>query len=151
MLDIKLHDNPDDIMRLIAETLASVPAGQRAWNERVVLWIWAAKYLPLCDKYLAGFPISHIGFSTCYARGFLRVPNVSFNILQKALLGPTGARFIRDVRKQNRPLFVWTVNDAIAMKWSIQKNIDGVITDDPKLFKRKMCVQKCERKLEKKT
>lgn len=135
LLDIKLDNNSDNVMRLIAETLASVPPGQRAWNDRVVLGIWAAKFLPLCTKYLPGFPVSHIGFSTCYARKFLKVPNVSFNMLQKVLLGPVGARFMRDVRKAKRPLFVWTVNETNLMKWSIQKNVDGVITDDPQRFK----------------
>ena len=134
LLDIKLDNNSDKVMRLIAETLAAVNPGQRAWNQRVVLGIWAAKFLPLCIQYLPGYPVSHIGFSTTYARQFLKVPNVSFNMLQKVLLGPVGARFMRDVRRANRALFVWTVNDANLMKWSIQKRVDGVITDDPKKF-----------------
>lgn len=135
LLDIKIDNNSDDVMRLIAKTLASVPPGQRPWNQRVVLGIWTAKYLSLCTEYLPGYPISHIGFSTCYARQFLKVPNVSFNILQKALFGPIGSRFMRDVKKAKRPLFVWTVNEVNLMKWSIQKHVDGVITDDPKTFK----------------
>lgn len=135
LLDIKIDNDNDDVMRLIAKTLASVNPGQRPWNERIVLGIWTAKFLPLCIKYLPGYPISHIGFSTCYARQFLQVPNVSFNMLQKALFGPIGARFIRDVKKAKRPLFVWTVNEVNLMKWSIQKHVDGVITDDPKTFK----------------
>ncbi|KIW93384.1 uncharacterized protein Z519_05989 [Cladophialophora bantiana CBS 173.52] len=138
LLDIKLDNNSDDVMRLIAKTLASVDPGQRAWEERVVLGIWAAKFLPLCMKYCPGYPISHIGFSTMYARQFLRVPNVSFNMLQKSLLGPWGARFMRDVRRAHRPLFAWTVNDPNLMKWCIQHNLEGVITDDPKTFK-KIC------------
>lgn len=135
LLDIKVDNNNDDVMRLIAKTLASVDPGQRPWNQRVVLGIWTPKFLSLCTDYLPGYPISHIGFTTCYARQFLKVPNVSFNILQKALLGPIGARFIRDVKKAKRPLYVWTVNDVNLMKWSIQKDVDGVITDDPKTFK----------------
>ena len=138
LLDIKLDNNADDVMRLIAKTLESVHLGQRPWNKRIVLGIWAAKFLPLCSKYLPGYPISHISFSTCYSRQFLKVPNVSFNMLQNVLFGPIGARFIRDVQKAKRPLFVWTVNDVNLMKWDIQKNVDGVITDDPKTFK-KIC------------
>ncbi|OAP54856.1 hypothetical protein AYL99_11304 [Fonsecaea erecta] len=138
LLDIKLDNNSDDVMRLIAKTLASVDPGQRAWEERVVLGIWAAKFLPLCMKYCPGYPISHIGFSTIYARQFLKVPNVSFNMLQKSLFGPLGARFIRDVHRAKRPLYAWTVNDSNLMKWCIQNNLDGVITDDPKTFK-KIC------------
>lgn len=29
---------------------------------------------------------------------------------------------------------MWTVNERVWMKWSIRKEVDGVITDDPKLF-----------------
>lgn len=138
LLDIKLDNDSENVMKFIASTLASVPSPSRPWSDRVVLGIWAAKFLPLCQRYLPGYPVSHIGFSTCYARQFLPVPNVSFNMLQKVLLGPIGARFIRDVKKHDRPLFAWTVNDSNLMKWSIQKELDGVITDDPKRFN-KIC------------
>lgn len=135
-LDIKLDNNSDDVMRLIAKTLALVHPGTRAWNDRVILGIWAAKFLPLCTKYLPGFPVSNIGFSTMYARQFLKVPNVSFSMLQKALLMPSGSRFMRDVRKANRSLYAWTVNDTNLMKWCVQHQLAGVITDDPKRFRR---------------
>lgn len=135
LLDIKLDNNPDDVMRLIAETIDSVMPGERAWRDRIVLGVWAARFLPLCTKYLSGFPISHIGFSTCYARQFLKVPNVSFNMLQKVLLGPIGANFIKEVKDAGRQLFIWTVNDSNMMIWGIQKQVDGVITDDPRKFK----------------
>lgn len=134
LLDIKLDNDAESVMKLIAETIASVKPSSRPWNDRIVLGVWAAKFLPLCIQYLPGFPISHIGFSTCYARQFLKVPNCSFNMLQKVLLGPVGAKFRSDVKKAGRPLFVWTVNEENMMKWSIQKQVDGVITDDPKLF-----------------
>ncbi|KAJ9614335.1 hypothetical protein H2200_002471 [Cladophialophora chaetospira] len=137
-LDIKLDNNSDNVMRLIANTMASVHPGDRPWNDRVILGIWAAKYLPLCTKYLPGYPVSHIGFSTVYARQFLKAPNVSFSILQKSLLGFSGARFMRDVRRANRPLYSWTVNDTNLMKWCVQHQLAGVITDDPKRF-RKIC------------
>ncbi|GJC89207.1 phosphatidylglycerol phospholipase C [Colletotrichum liriopes] len=61
-------------------------------------------------------------------------PNLSFNMFQKALVGPVGKRFIRDVKKADRRLFVWTVNDEEWMEWSIRAGADGVITDDPELF-----------------
>ena len=134
LLDIRADNEPDNVMRQIAETIVSIPPSQRAWTERVVLGTRIATCLPLCEKHLPGFPVTHIGFSTCYARQFLQVPNVSFNMLEKVLVGPIGTRFIRDVRRARRPLFVWTVNENNMMKWSIQKEVDGVITDDPKKF-----------------
>lgn len=134
LLDIKLDNDAENVMRLIAETLASVDFGSRPWHSRVVLGIWAAKYLSLCVKYLPSYPVAYIGFSTCYARQFLKVPNVGFNMFAKTLYGPIGTRFIRDVQKAKRPLYFWTVNEPGVMKWSICKGADGVITDDPKLF-----------------
>jgi len=138
LLDIKLDNDADNVMRLIAETIKAAPQPKRPWNKRVVMGIWAAKYLPLCHKYLPDFPISHIGFSTWYARQFLKAPNVSFNMLQRVLFGWAGHRFLRDVKAAKRPLFAWTVNDENLMKWCIQKELDGVITDDPKKFN-KIC------------
>jgi len=129
----KLDDDGDDLMRLIAATLAEVTPS-RPWNKRVVLGCWAVSYLPLCTKYLPGYPITHIGFSIGYARQFLKVPNVSFNMLQKIMIGPFGNAFLRDVKKAKRSIFLWTVNDEKWMKWSIQKEVDGVITDDPKKY-----------------
>lgn len=141
----------DDVMRLIAETIQSVrPNEKRAWNERVVLGIWAVrslmldvlkrsniqqtKYLPLCDKYLPGFPVTHIGFSVFYAYQFLKVPNVAFNLLLIGIVGPFGARFIRKAKAQDREIFAWTVNEDKKMRWCIRKQLDGVCTDDPKRF-----------------
>jgi phosphatidylglycerol phospholipase C len=90
--------------------------------------------LPLCTKYLPGFPITHIGFSIEYARQFLKVPGVSFNMLQQIMVGPFGNSMLRDIRKAKRSIFLWTVNDEKVMKWSIRKEVDGVITDDPKKY-----------------
>ena len=135
LLDIKFDNDAENVMRLIAKTIRSVKPGVRPWNDRIVLGIWAAKFLPFCTHHLPGFPITHIGFSTCYARQFLKVPNVSFNMLQKVLFGPIGANFIKDVRDAGRQLFIWTVNDDKMMRWGIQKEVDGVVTDDPKRFK----------------
>ncbi|MCJ1398557.1 hypothetical protein MMC11_001757 [Xylographa trunciseda] len=133
LLDIKVDNDAEILMQHIGETIRSVPAHLRnPWNKRVVLGCWALKYLPLCAHHLPDFPITHIGFSTAYARRFLSIPNISFNLLQKTLFLST--RFISDARRLNRPLVLWTVNNDEMMRWSINKGVDGVITDDPKRF-----------------
>jgi len=135
LLDIKLDNDADDVIRLIAETIASVPPSPtRPWKSRVVLGCWATKYLGVVFKYLANYPISHIGFSTSYARQFFTVPNVSFNMLQPVLMGPMGASFIKDAKSFDRQIFAWTVNDENKMRWCIRQGLDGVITDDPKKY-----------------
>ena len=42
---------------------------------------------------------------------------------------------MRDIRKEGRELFVWTVNKEEWMRWAIREQVDGVITDDPKRFR----------------
>ncbi|KAK4449171.1 glycerophosphoryl diester phosphodiesterase [Podospora aff. communis PSN243] len=139
LLDIKVDDDGHDLLSRVASVLASVPT-PRPWNERIVLGGWNENYLTLCRTLLPSFPIALIGFSPIYASKFLSQPDVNFNMLQKTLVGPIGSRFIKAVRKSGRSLFLWTVNDEEWMEWSIRKEADGVITDDPKLF-----LEVCER------
>ncbi|CAI6332384.1 unnamed protein product [Periconia digitata] len=135
LLDIKLDNDADEVMQRIASTIGSVaPLPSRPWQERIVLGCWAAKYLPLCYRYLPGFSISHIGFSTLYASYFFAVSHVSFNMLQGTLMTPWGRAFIRKAQRDQRPVFAWTVNDDRHMRWDIRHGLDGVITDDPKRF-----------------
>ncbi|KFY22435.1 hypothetical protein V491_02805 [Pseudogymnoascus sp. VKM F-3775] len=133
LLDLKMDNDGDNLMRLISETIAQAKPST-PWKERIVLGCWATKFLPHCLKYLPGFPITHIGFSISYARQFLKVPNVSFNMLQKAMVGPWGDQFLAECKALNRPVFLWTVNEEKWMKWSINKGVDGIITDDPKKY-----------------
>ncbi|KXH58282.1 glycerophosphoryl diester phosphodiesterase [Colletotrichum salicis] len=114
--------------------------GPVPWNERIVFGCWNQPYITHVRTILPTYPISLISWSPLYARNFLtpKQPNLSFNMFQKSLVGPVGKLFIRDVKKHNRQLFVWTVNDEEWMEWSIRAAADGVITDDPELF-REVC------------
>jgi len=135
LLDIKMDNNIDDVMRVIGEAVKSVkPSPSRPWNERVVLGIWSASFLPYCVKYLPTFPISFIGISSSYARQFFQVSDVSFNMLHIALMGPTGSSFLKAAKEKERAVFAWTVNDEKRMRWGISKALDGVVTDNPKMF-----------------
>lgn len=99
-----------------------------------------APYVELCKEYLPGFPVAFIGWSLLYASKFLREPNVNFNLIQQALAGPCGTRFMAAAHRAGRSVFAWTVNEEEWMEWCIRKGVDGVITDDPKLF-----LEVCER------
>lgn len=134
LLDIKADDDATDLLTRVASTLSSVTSPSRPWTERVIFGGWNENYLNLCRTLLPSYPIALIAFSPFYASRFLSQPDVHFNIFQKALVGPAGRRFMRAVRKSGRSLFLWTVNEEEWMKWSIKKEADGVITDDPRLF-----------------
>lgn len=94
------------------------------------------------------------------------MPNLGFNLHQKALLGFPGALFLREIQRTDKLLVTWTVNEPRWMEWCVRQNlrrprkdcanggskelkggevfapalIDGVITDDPKLY-----LEVCER------
>lgn len=55
-------------------------------------------------------------------------------MFQPSLVGPVGASFRAAARRAGRRLFAWTVNDEAWMAWCVRKAVDGVITDDPRLF-----------------
>ena len=97
------------------------------------------EYLPHCALYLPEFPVTHIGFNPLYARKFLRVPDCSFTMLHQMLVGPIGARFLRQAQSGRRSVLTWTVNERERMRWCIMKRVDGVITDDPEAF-----LEECE-------
>ena len=93
-----------------------------------------AKFVPLCEKYLPGFPVMNIGFSASYSSQFLHIPNVGFNLLQPAAVSPSGRTFIRRLQAQHHQVYTWTVNTPKNMDWCITQCVDGVVTDDVPKF-----------------
>ncbi|KAI0390867.1 PLC-like phosphodiesterase [Xylariaceae sp. FL0594] len=134
MLDIKTHDDAEEIMERTAEAFASVPSSSRPWSERVTPCCWNATYIKLSMKYLPDFPITHVGVSLSYARCLTDVPNISFSMLRYSLASPFGARFIRDMKDLGIPVYVWTVNEESWMEWAVRRELAGVITDEVDLF-----------------
>ncbi|KAK5020349.1 hypothetical protein LTR16_012610, partial [Cryomyces antarcticus] len=49
-------------------------------------------------------------------------------------MGPCGPSFIKKCKRQGREVLAWTVNDEKKMRWCVKRELDGVITDDPKKF-----------------
>ncbi|KAF2140667.1 uncharacterized protein K452DRAFT_288763 [Aplosporella prunicola CBS 121167] len=135
LLDIKKDNNLDQVMRLIAETIAAVPASpERPWNQRIVIGAWAAKYLGPISTHLPTFPITHITVSPLNTCPFLRTPYASFNMFLPMLMGPLGAAFRRKARSLRRPVYAWTVNRESWMRWAITHALDGVVTDELERF-----------------
>ncbi|OQD98572.1 hypothetical protein PENVUL_c071G05897 [Penicillium vulpinum] len=140
LLDIKLTNEPFAIMELIAKTIESVPkpANGPDWHQRIVLGCWSARYLPARAQHLPQYPVTLVCVDVSYARQFLQVPLISFNINQMILMGPLGRGFLDEARAAGRPVYVWTVNAPNLMRWCIRHEIDGVISDEPGRF-RQVC------------
>lgn len=134
ILNKQQHDNPLTIVPQTAKVLSSIPS-IKPWHSRIVLGTWAAHFVPLYIKHLPQYPITLVCFDLSYARQFLRIPNVGFSINQKVLMGPLGRGFLEEARAAKRPVYLWTVNEANMMNWSLRKKVDGVVTDNPVMFR----------------
>ncbi|KAM0270511.1 hypothetical protein ACHAPA_003364 [Fusarium lateritium] len=153
VLDIKLNNDPADLMDAIARALDSVQ-GPVPWDQRIVLGCWNASFLQAARSQLPSYPLAHIGISLLYSHHFLRVPNLGFSLNQMTLVGPAGKLFLRELQRTDKLLMTWTVNEPRRMEWCIRQNlghprhhgttsegpalIDGVITDNPRLY-REIC------------
>ncbi|GAB0133882.1 hypothetical protein EsDP_00002276 [Epichloe bromicola] len=148
LLDIKLDDDAQEVVDAIKKAISQVPSSRTPWEKRILLGCWNASVLQACRGTLPAFPLVHIGYSLSYARHFLPVPHVSFNLAFHTLVRPFyGRRFMRHLAGLDRPLYAWTVNHPRWMRWCIRQNvllldgspgsakaIDGVVTDDPRLY-----------------
>ncbi|GAB7365962.1 hypothetical protein MBLNU230_g7290t1 [Neophaeotheca triangularis] len=137
LLDIKISNDPVRIMSLLAKTFAThpTPSNSPPWPSRILLGLWAAKYLPPAHSYLPNYSVTHIGFALTYAAHFLDLPHIAFNLFLPMLIAPGGTKFIREARTlHHRPVLAWTVNEIDKMSWCVRHGIDGVVTDEPEVF-----------------
>ncbi|KAL6866126.1 hypothetical protein ACO1O0_002228 [Amphichorda felina] len=153
LLDVKVDDGPDALLGAVARTVKDAPPSKTPWDQRIILGLWNATFIAAARRLLPSHPMVLICFHLPYAGHFFEVANLGFNILRESLVGPCGSRFLRRARDADRPVMAWTVNDERWMEWCIRKNaaakrgpeatttiatttklIDGVITDDPRLF-----------------
>ncbi|ODQ63669.1 PLC-like phosphodiesterase [Nadsonia fulvescens var. elongata DSM 6958] len=131
MLDIKPENQVNVIDKIIA-ALLEVKPDLAFWALRTTLGIWTPEFLDRCQHKASEFRITHIGASHYHARQFLAHPQVACISLNINLLtSAVGKSLIKQARKLNKAVYSWTVNDEKWMKWCIESNIDGVITDFP--------------------
>lgn len=96
-------DNPTSIIAQTASTLSAAPVqSPKPWSSRLTVGIWTSSFLPLCIEHLPDLPVALITFSISYARQFLAIPNVGFNLNQKLLMGPLGRGFLEAARNKGR-------------------------------------------------
>ncbi|KAK6222914.1 hypothetical protein LQW54_000725 [Pestalotiopsis sp. IQ-011] len=140
LLDIKTHDNVDEMFAGLSEALASVPT-DIPWNQRIILGVWTVEWLAACLRTHPEFPMSLIAWSPSLASALLPVPHLSFTMFNYSFATARGSRVRLQAKQQSRLVFSWTDNADQWMALSIRNEIDGVITDDPKRFL-ELCDQK---------
>ncbi|PTB78244.1 PLC-like phosphodiesterase [Trichoderma longibrachiatum ATCC 18648] len=126
LLDIKIDDNADDLLRAISCALTEVSSAT-PWDERIIVGCWnkttQATFIKAALHHLPSYPLAHISTSLSYSNHFLPIPNLAFNMLQLILVGPLGTWFLKKAKAAGRPVFAWTVNQPKWMEWCIRRNM----------------------------
>ncbi|KAK8067215.1 hypothetical protein PG997_013962, partial [Apiospora hydei] len=133
LLDIKTDDDQTHLLPRLAKLLASIPTG-RPWRDRILLGAWDAEWVSGCLRYLPGFPVTLNAFSPPYATAMMPVHHLSFNLYYYSFATNRGSAFIKLAKEQDRLIFSWSDNTDDWMVKSLENEVDGVITDDPKRF-----------------
>ncbi|KAK7910920.1 Phosphatidylglycerol phospholipase C [Apiospora marii] len=138
LLDIKTHDDQAQLLVKLAHLLASVPT-TRPWRSRTMLALWDVREITMsilftmaewvrgCLRYLPGFPIALNAFSPPYATAMLP-------LVQLLIRNQPGSAFLKCAKGHDRLVISWSDNTDEWMMNSLANEVDGVITDDPKLF-----------------
>ena len=71
-----------------------------------------------------------IGLLAAQAAGNLARLDVEFLAVSSRIATP---QFIRSSQAAGKPVYVWTINDALNMSRMISLGVDGIITDEPEL------------------
>jgi glycerophosphoryl diester phosphodiesterase len=85
---------------------------------------------PAVQKMKALRPGWPAGVLAATAIGNLAGLDADFIAVNAAMAGP---RLLREVHKQGKKLYVWTVNDPLSMSAMMSIGVDGIITDEPAL------------------
>ena len=85
------------------------------------------------DKFKQLEPTWPAGLLTATAVGDITRADVDFLAVNVSM---ATRRFITNVQKQGKQVFVWTVNDPLTMSTMMSRGVDAIITDDPALARR---------------
>lgn len=153
LLDIKVDNHPEDVIRLIGEAILGVNPNVKFWAKRVRLGVWSVsipssecydmelmkeqfEYVEICRRLLPEFHITFIGFNMPMVRPWLSLTNVSLNLADMILFSSEGIKLIQEAHANDIEVFMWTVNDIEMMKWALKHGLDGVCTDFPGKFRK---------------
>ena len=92
-------------------------------------------HLPGVQKLKALRPEWTVGLLAATAVGDLSRLDVDFLAVNASMATPA---FIRRSQDADKPVYIWTINDALSMTGWLSKGVDGLITDEPAMARKVM-------------
>ena len=119
-IEVKLHGGEKDFVNKVLKTIKD--------NEFEKQCVIQTLHYPLIKEFKRANPNIKVGYILYASRAHLKNVKADFYVAEEYMLNK---KLVKEARKLNKPIYVWTVNDMESLKGYYKLNVDGIITDYP--------------------
>ncbi|WP_412839211.1 glycerophosphoryl diester phosphodiesterase membrane domain-containing protein [Bacillus paranthracis] len=119
-IEVKLHGGEKDFVNKVLKTIKD--------NEFEKQCVIQTFHYPLIKEFKRANPNIKVGYILYASRAHLKNVKADFYVAEEYMLNK---KLVKEARKLNKPIYVWTVNDMESLKGYYKLNVDGIITDYP--------------------
>ncbi|MCM3202140.1 glycerophosphoryl diester phosphodiesterase membrane domain-containing protein [Bacillus cereus] len=119
-IEVKLHGGEKDFVNKVLKTIKD--------NEFEKQCVIQTLHYPLIKEFKRANPDIKVGYILYASRANLKNVKADFYVAEEYMLNK---KLVKEARKLNKPIYVWTVNDMENLKVYYKLNVDGIITDYP--------------------
>ncbi|MGG0759973.1 glycerophosphoryl diester phosphodiesterase membrane domain-containing protein [Bacillus paramycoides] len=119
-IEVKLHGGEKDFVNKVLKTIKD--------NDFEKQCVIQTLHYPLIKEFKRANPDIKVGYILYASRANLKNVKADFYVAEEYMLNK---KLVKEARKLNKPIYVWTVNDMESLKAYYKLNVDGIITDYP--------------------
>ncbi|QWU43529.1 MULTISPECIES: glycerophosphoryl diester phosphodiesterase membrane domain-containing protein [Bacillus] len=119
-IEVKLHGGEKYFVNKVLKTIKD--------NEFEKQCVIQTLHYPLIKEFKRANSDIKVGYILYASRANLKNVKADFYVAEEYMLNK---KLVKEARKLNKPIYVWTVNDMESLKAYYKLNVDGIITDYP--------------------
>ncbi|MEM5658864.1 glycerophosphodiester phosphodiesterase [Bacillus toyonensis] len=119
-IEVKLHGAKKDFVNKVLKAIKD--------NEFEKQCVIQTLHYPLIKEFKRANSDIKVGYILYASRANLKNVKADFYVAEEYMLNK---KLVKEARKLNKPIYVWTVNDMESLKAYYKLNVDGIITDYP--------------------
>ncbi|KMN46224.1 glycerophosphoryl diester phosphodiesterase membrane domain-containing protein [Bacillus sp. LK2] len=119
-IEVKLHGGEKDFVNKVLKTIKD--------NDFEKQCVIQTLHYPLIKEFKRANPDIKVGYILYASRANLKNVKADFYVAEEYMLNK---KLVKEARKLNKPIYVWTVNNMESLKAYYKLNVDGIITDYP--------------------
>lgn len=133
-IDIKPDNDPERLFTLMKEVVQSYPNYAEDLSPRLILGLWHPCFIKPALEHVPTLRRVHIGGSPTAARTYFWEHCDGFSMWFASLVGAEGQAFIEQAKRENKDVFVWTVNRKDEMVEATRWGVKAILTDKTDMF-----------------